>query len=93
MATVKFDNSRFLNFNSVPRNPPKLFVTAETVDFDDVILQKWRDEGFDVHYLPLENDGGQKAYIESLKRLHEGLGVSDYYGIVGKVNISIAHGN
>ncbi|KAI9653391.1 MAG: hypothetical protein M1821_007056 [Bathelium mastoideum] len=82
MANVTFDNSRFLNFSSVPRAPPKLFVTAETLDFDEIILQHWRDEGFDVEYLPLENDSGPKAYIESLKKLHEGLGVGDYYGIV-----------
>ncbi|KAF2230871.1 dienelactone hydrolase-like protein [Viridothelium virens] len=82
MATLQFDKSRFLDFSSVPRAPPKLFVTAETSDFDEITLQKWRDEGFDVEYLPLENDGGQKAYLESLKRLHEGLGVGDYYGIV-----------
>ena len=90
MATLKFDNSRFLDFSSVPHSPPKLFITAETSDFDEITLQQWRDEGFDVEYLPLENQGGQKAYLESLKRLHEGLGVSDYYGIVGKVSIRIA---
>lgn len=90
MATLKFDNSRFLDFSSVPRAPPKLFVTAETSDFDEITLQQWRDEGFDVEYLPLENEGGQKAYLESLKRLYEGLGVSDYYGIVGRVSIRIA---
>ncbi|KAL9087221.1 MAG: hypothetical protein Q9165_006715 [Trypethelium subeluteriae] len=86
MATLKLDNSRFLDFSSVPRAPPKLFVTAETSDFDEITLQKWRDEGFDVEYLPLENDGGQKAYLESLKSLHNGLGVGDYYGIVGRSN-------
>ncbi|KAI9712323.1 MAG: hypothetical protein M1820_001536 [Bogoriella megaspora] len=82
MVELKFDNTRMLDFSSVPRAPPKLYITAETTDFDEVTLQHWRDEGFDVEYLPLENEGGPKAYVERLKTLHNGLGVGDYYGIV-----------
>ena len=71
MATILFEHGRFLDFSSVPRTPPKLFTTAETSDFDEITLQPWRDEEFDLEHLLLENERGQKPYIESLKGLRE----------------------
>jgi hypothetical protein len=32
----------FLSFNS---HPPRLLVTAEDADFDEIAMQHWRDEG------------------------------------------------
>lgn len=69
--------------NDFPHNPPRLYFTAETDDFDELTLQEWRDEGFNVEYVPLK-DGG-KEYGNRLERLsHVGLGVGETFAIVGR---------
>ncbi|KAL0259518.1 hypothetical protein SLS55_005255 [Diplodia seriata] len=78
MATLKVHGgSAFLNWRATT---PCLYVTAESDDFDDSTLQAWREEGFDVHYLPF-GDGG-KQYVKTLHSLKDGLGVGGTYAIV-----------
>lgn len=45
--------------NDFPHNPLRLYITAKTDDFDVLTLKEWRDEGFNVGYLPL-NQGGKE---------------------------------
>lgn len=79
MATLKIHGgSAFLNWRATT---PRLYVTAESDDFDDLTLQAWRDEGFEVNYLPF-GDGG-KQYVKTLHSLKDGLGVGGTYAIVG----------
>lgn len=64
--------------------PPRLHVTADDDEFDEVLLQHFRQEGFDVTYLPClanENDGssGRKAYVNELKHLADDLEVGERY--------------
>jgi hypothetical protein len=59
----------FLSFNSLP---PRLIVTSEDKEFDETTLQHWRDEGFDVTYLPM--DEGGKPYVQALKSVPDELG-------------------
>ncbi|KAK4995357.1 hypothetical protein LTR66_004804 [Elasticomyces elasticus] len=60
---------------------PCLILSAETDDFDDELLQQWREEGFDVQYVPLAEGGG--AYIRRLHDVANGMvGVSEHYAIV-----------
>lgn len=64
--------------------PPRLHVTADDDEFDEVLLQHFRQEGFDVTYLPClinENDGssGKKAYVNELKHLADDLEVGERY--------------
>ena len=71
----------WLSFNKAT---PKVYITAESdnpADFDEVIIEQWRDEGFQVQYLPF-GDGG-KAYTKTLHSLGHGLGVGESYAIVG----------
>jgi hypothetical protein len=60
----------------------RLCISAETDEFDTEILKNWRDEGFDVIYVPY--DGGGKEYVAKLKSVKEGLGVGENYAVIGK---------
>ncbi|RFU81362.1 hypothetical protein TARUN_845 [Trichoderma arundinaceum] len=50
-----------------PRGPPKLYLTAESDDFDSVTIAEWQAEGFDVEYLPMGNGG--EEYVQMLRKL------------------------
>jgi len=58
-----------------------LIVTAETDEFDDLLLQDWAEEGFEVHYVSYGMGG-----VDYTKRLHgkadQVCSVSEKYGIV-----------
>ncbi|KXJ96255.1 dienelactone hydrolase [Microdochium bolleyi] len=75
----RYDQS-FLS-TDFPRSPSKLYVTAETDDFDSRTLTAWRSEGFDVEYLPMGKGGSEYA-----AKLHEisrrELGPCERFGIV-----------
>ncbi|KAI8214468.1 hypothetical protein K4K52_000951 [Colletotrichum sp. SAR 10_76] len=61
-------NYRDVNFLSsgFPRSRPKLYITAESDEFDELTLAEWRDEGFEVEYLPM---GDPKKYRGKLRSL------------------------
>ncbi|KAL9600729.1 MAG: hypothetical protein Q9219_002970 [cf. Caloplaca sp. 3 TL-2023] len=59
---------------------PRVVVTAEDPDFDLVTLQHWRDEGFEVSYLPF--NASRKAYIQQLHHLADPLELGEKYAIV-----------
>ncbi|KAI2633567.1 NTF2-like protein [Hypomontagnella submonticulosa] len=67
--------------NDFPRSPPKLYITSEDEEFDLVTLAEWRDEGFEVEYVPMGAGGNEyKMKIESLSRAK--LGPCETFGIV-----------
>ena len=69
--------------NNFPHNPPRLYITAESDDFDDVTLQEWQDEGFDVGYVPLKEGGREYgSTLDGLSRA--GLGVGETFAIIGR---------
>ncbi|KIW03180.1 uncharacterized protein PV09_05407 [Verruconis gallopava] len=73
-------NNFLTSFNTTV---PKLFITAETDDvteFDQVTLKHWREEGFDVTYVPMGKGG--KAYIEELKSIPNRLPLGEYFAII-----------
>ena len=61
----------------------RLCISAETPDFDNEILRNWRDEEFDVVYLPYNE--GRNDYQMRLRSVKEGLGVGENYAIIGKL--------
>ncbi|KAK7748370.1 hypothetical protein SLS62_008633 [Diatrype stigma] len=64
-----------------PRNPPKLYVSAESDEFDQLTLSEWRDEGFEVEYLSMGE--GEKQYRAKLASLNRSdLGPCETYAIV-----------
>ncbi|KAI1485449.1 dienelactone hydrolase [Biscogniauxia mediterranea] len=76
-----YNDSGFLS-SDFPHSAAKLYVTAESDSFDAQTLREWRDEGFDVEYLPL-GDGGA-AYAAKLASLAKSnnLGPCQSYGLV-----------
>ena len=63
---------------------PRLYITAETdtiQEFDQITLKHWRDEGFDVIYVPFGRGG--KAYTKELEAIKDSMGLGDSFGIIG----------
>lgn len=81
-ATYTPANEPFLKHLAVQKTP-YLFLSAETDDFDEDIIEAWANEGFHVTYVPLGQGGP-----EYTTRLHSvadnAVGMSDHYAIVGK---------
>lgn len=79
-------NHRDQNFLSsdFPRSPPKLYITGDIDDFDQVTLAEWRDEGFDVEYISMESYGN--GYLRKIKSLcQEDIGPCKKFGIIGRL--------
>ena len=66
---------------SFDHSTPTLYVTAEDDDFDPETLRAWKDEGFDVRYLPMGKGG--KTYVNALHSLGDGMSIGERYAIVG----------
>lgn len=65
-----------------PRGRPKLYISAESEEFDQLTLDEWRDEDFDVEYLPM--GGNAKEYRDKLRSLSKtNMGPCETFGIVG----------
>src|SRR4051812_9034792 len=78
--TLTSGNGFLTSFNSTT---PILYITAETdstADFDQVTLQKWRNEGFDITYLPYGTGG--PSYTRTLQGLSRSMSVGAKFGIV-----------
>lgn len=71
-----------------PRKPPKLYLTAESDEFDAVTISEWQAEGFDVEYLPMGNGGDE--YLQKLRGLRGNeMSSFEIFGIVGKLENAI----
>ena len=66
---------------SFSHSTPTLYVTAEDEDFDVETLRAWRDEGFNVKYVPMGKGG--KTYVNMLHHLGDGMSIGERYAIVG----------
>jgi len=60
---------------------PKVYITADDDEFDQVIIQHLREEGFDARYLPYDPDNS-KAYRDTLRHLADDLELGENYAIV-----------
>ncbi|CAF9906939.1 MAG: hypothetical protein HETSPECPRED_006998 [Heterodermia speciosa] len=58
----------------------RVVLTAEDDAFDPVTIQSWKDEGFQVAYLPFR--GRRKEYIEEINSLPDPLELGEKYAIV-----------
>lgn len=74
-----------------PQPNPKVYLTAESDDFDDLTIREWEDEGFDVLYLPMRDGGAE--YRKRLEGLSAGLGVGQLFAIVGTARHCLASQN
>ncbi|KAI2468462.1 NTF2-like protein [Annulohypoxylon bovei var. microspora] len=77
---INYNDPGFLS-NDFPHSPPKLYITSEGDEFDWQTLNEWRDEGFNVEYIPM-GDGGNE-YRTKLESLHKAdLGPCETFGII-----------
>ena len=63
-----------------------LVVTADDSTFDEATLQKWREEGFNVSYLPLDNS--RERYAHTIEHLSDPLALSENYAVVGLLTLA-----
>lgn len=59
---------------------PKIVITAKDDDFDQVTIQNWRAEGFEVSYLPFT--GLRNDYVHTLQHLADPLELGENFAIV-----------
>lgn len=71
-----------------PPPPRRVVLTANSSDFDPVTIKNWKDEGYEVVYLPFPADRAE--YIEQLKHLSDPLELGEKYAIVGLRPLSSA---
>ncbi len=64
----------------------KLVVTAEDPTFDEATLQKWKEEGFNVSYLPFGNS--RERYAHTIEHLSDPLALGENYAIVGPLTLA-----
>lgn len=84
--TTNHNDPHFLS-DEFPRNPPKLYVTAESDDFDALTLAEWRAEGFQVEYVAMGNGGDE--YVDKLERMaKKNLEPCETFGIVGMSTVT-----
>ena len=60
---------------------PLVVLTAKDDDFDPATITQWKEEGFQVSYLPLR--GSRKEYIREIDHLPDPLEIGEEYAVVG----------
>lgn len=60
----------------------RLCITADDVSFDEEFIRDCKLEGFEVVYLPFQNN--LKDYARQLNKVKEGLNVRESYGVIGE---------
>lgn len=74
-ATMKF------SWDQKSVSTPRLVLTSDDPSSDQITTQHWKDEGFQVTYLPFT--GSRKQYERDIHRLPEPLELGEKYAIVG----------
>ena len=72
------DRNGWLSFQ---HSTPVLYITSEDEEFDMDTMRAWRDEGFNVKYVPMGKGG--KQYVQTLYKLGDSMGIGERYAIVG----------
>ena len=73
-------NMRF-SWNKDDTTSPRVVLTAEDEDFDPITIRTWKEEGFQVSYLPFK--GSRKEYMREIDHLPDPLELGEKYAIVG----------
>ena len=75
------------SWQSANMEHPRLIITAEDPEFDKITLRNWKDEGYNVAYLPF--DAGRKAFENSLLGFADALELGETYAIVGLLTLPV----
>ena len=60
---------------------PRLVLTSDTDEFDEIIIQHFLEEGYQLAYLPYK--GTHQEYNAQLQHLQDSLELGEKYAIVG----------
>ncbi|KAF2742660.1 hypothetical protein M011DRAFT_412089 [Sporormia fimetaria CBS 119925] len=74
-------SSSFLHFD---HTPPLVYVTSSSPHPPEKTLVWWKEDGFDVHYIPYtaSSTAERESYIRTISTLDRGLGLTQTYAIV-----------
>lgn len=61
---------------------PLIVLTADDRAFDPATITQWKEEGFQVSYLPFR--GSRKEYIREIDHLPDPLELGEKYAVVGR---------
>lgn len=64
--------------------PPRVFLTSDDPEFDEIILDYWKQEGFLAKYFPYSGDG--KALKYWLQHVADELEVGESFALIGQHN-------
>ncbi|KAK8028276.1 hypothetical protein PG991_005332 [Apiospora marii] len=79
-AGPNHNDPNFLS-DDFPKSKPKLYITAEEEEFDELTIAEWRNEGYDVEYFSMGKGG--KEYKTHLRALtNQDLGPCETFGII-----------
>jgi hypothetical protein len=71
------------------REIARLYLTAEDPEFDPVTIQHWKDEGFEVTYLPYNGDA--RSFKQQLHGIGDTLDLGDRWVLVGTTPFWVGH--
>ena len=81
--TMKADVPSGVKFDwNHSKAPPRLVLIAESEDFDRNTIKNWKDEGFQIMYIPFS--GGKKELVTHMHTISDPLELGETYAIVGE---------
>ncbi|MCJ1406111.1 hypothetical protein MMC19_000176 [Ptychographa xylographoides] len=72
--------------SNLNKSAPRIYISAESAVFDEQILRNWKDEGFQVFYLPYNGHNRKKQYIQQINHIADALGLGETYALVAYGN-------
>ena len=79
------------SWNDSTVSRPKVVITAEGDGFDQVTIENWRAEGFEVSYLPLPGSRGD--YVHYLQHVADSLELGQDFAIIGMLALECIKSN
>ena len=70
------------SWNRNEMTSPFVVLTAENEAFDLATITQWKEEGFQVSYLPFR--GSRKDYVREIDQLSDPLELGEKYAVVGR---------
>lgn len=72
--------------------PPRIYLTSDDPEFDEVILDHWKQEGFLAQYVHYNGDG--KAFKYWLQHVSDELEIGESFALIGQhIHISPSSGH
>ncbi|KAL9042250.1 MAG: hypothetical protein Q9180_000738 [Flavoplaca navasiana] len=79
MTTTANDSKMKFSWNNTSQKPRIIVSAEEDDDYDTIAVQHWKEEGFQVSYLPLASN--KKLFVQQLHDYADSLELGEKYGI------------